>query len=101
MPNEAGAVFLGLSLSLVNFVIFVVLSAIALRQKETTTASGLMGAGVIARLTIVTAVYVFLVSSRFWEPRIYYVTAGFIPSMIVFLVIEIFLVVRMGDRIKR
>ena len=101
MPTETGAIFFGLTLSLVNFAIFVVTSLLALRQKETTKASGLMAGGLIARLTIVMAVYVFLVSSRLWEPRIYYVTAGFIPSMVVLLIIEIFLIVRMGDRVKK
>lgn len=100
MPTETGAVFLGLALSLVNFLVFIVLSAFALR-KDTVTASAVMVGGMIARLGIVTAVYLALVNSKFWEPRIYYVTAGFIPSVAVLLIIETALIIRMGGKAKQ
>jgi hypothetical protein len=100
MPTETGAVFLGLFLSLINFAVFAVMSAFALRQ-DTVTASAVMIGGLIARLGIVMAVYLYLVNSVFWEPRIYYVTAGFIPSLTILLVVEVILIIRLGDRAKQ
>ena len=88
------AVLLGLLLSLVNFAVFIAMSAWAIRRK-TTTAFAITGAGFIVRLTLVVAVYVYFVSSPTWEPLIYWITAGFIPSVTILLAIEIIVLMRM------
>jgi hypothetical protein len=92
------AVLLGLLLSLINFAIFIALSAWALRRK-TTTAFAITGAGFIVRLTLVVAVYVYFVSSSTWGPLIYWITAGFVPSVTVLLAIEIIVLMRMEKRL--
>jgi hypothetical protein len=88
------AVLLGLLLSVVNFAIFIAMSAWAMRR-ETTTASAILAAGFIVRLTVVFGVYIYFVQSPVWGPLIYWVTAGFIPSLTVLLAVEVFVIVRM------
>lgn len=99
MPATYTAVLSGLLLSVVNFAIFIAMSAWALRRK-TTTASAILAAGFIVRLTVVFAAYIYFVQSEFWEPLIYWITAGFIPSLTVFLAIEIFLIIRMEKGLR-
>ncbi len=99
MTGKYAAVLLGLLLSVVNFVIFIAMSAWALRRK-TTTASAILAAGFIIRLTAVVAVYIYFVRSAVWGPLIYWITAGFIPSVAIFLAIEITLLVKMEKRLS-
>jgi hypothetical protein len=100
MPGTSAAVLLGLLLSVINFAIFIAMSAWALRRK-TTTASAILAAGFIIRLTVVLGVYVYLVQSPVWEPLIYWITAGFIPSLTVLMGVEITVILRMEKRMKR
>ena len=94
------AVLLGLLLSLANFAVFIAMSAWGMRRK-TTTAFAIMAAGFIVRLTLVVAVYVYFVMSPTWEPLIYWITAGFIPSVTVLLAIEIAVLIRMEKGLSK
>jgi hypothetical protein len=100
MSRVQAAVLLGLLLSVVNFAVFIAMSAWALRRK-TTTASAILAAGFIVRLTVVLVVYIYFVQSATWEPLIYWITAGFIPSLTVFLGLEIFLIIRMEKGLQK
>jgi hypothetical protein len=99
MPGTSAAVLLGLLLSVVNFAVFIAMSAWALRR-ETTTASAILAAGFIVRLTVVFGAYIYFVGSPVWEPLIYWITAGFIPSQVIFLAIEIAFVMRTEKRLN-
>ncbi len=100
MNTEFGAVLLGLLLGFVNFAIFVAMSAWAIRRK-TTTAFATMAAGFVVRLTLVVAVYLYFVTSQTWEPLIYWVTAGFVPTVTVLLIIEIIVLIRMEKGLSK
>lgn len=99
MSRVQTAVLLGLLLSVVNFAVFIAMSAWALRRK-TTTASAILAAGFIVRLTVVLVAYIYFVQSAIWGPLIYWITAGFIPSVTALLVVEIFLIIRMEKGLK-
>lgn len=100
IPETYAAALFGLLLSFVNFAIFIAMSAWALRRK-TTTASAILVSGFIVRLTVVFGVYIYFVESPVWEPLIYWITAGFIPSLTVLLAVEIYLLIRMEKGLSR
>ena len=98
MPAQTAAVLIGLLLNVVNFAIFIAMSTWALRRR-TTTASAIMVAGIIVRLTVVFVVYVLLALSSTWGSLILWVTAGFIPSLTVLMAVEIALLMRMEKKL--
>jgi hypothetical protein len=94
VPGKLSAVLLGIGISVVHFSVFIAVAYAALKTRVT-TAAAIMYAGILLRLGIVGAVMLALVESKYWEPRIYWVTGGLIASQTVFMIIEIALIIRM------
>ncbi len=89
---------LGISISLINFLIVLFLSILAVRRDRTTTAAAITVSSFAVRLTVLATLFFYLSRNPMSKDYILPILVGFISVHVVFMILEIAAVIKVGDR---
>lgn len=88
----------GIAISLVNFLIVLFLSVTAVRKDRTTSAAAITVSSFAVRLAVLASLFYYLSRNPLSKAYILPILSGFISVHVVFMIIEIVTVLKVGDR---